>query len=143
VRGDSAAEWGATLGLLGAVVAAFALVARWALRGWRWGPGLPSFTPPPEEAATSDGDGPPRPAGRVGAAIDRVIGVLAVGAVGALALVVAVLAVGVPLLAITAMVVHQLWPGAPYALWALALTGGVLGLLGLGAVIAFSRGLRS
>jgi hypothetical protein len=68
---------------------------------------------------------------------------LAVGAVGAVTLVVGALAVGVPLLAITAMVVHQLWPGAPYARWALALTGGVLGLLGLGALIAFTRGLRS
>jgi hypothetical protein len=137
------AEWLATLGLLGAIVAAFALVAWWALRGWRWGAGLPSFTPPPGEAALSDSDGPPRPAGRVGAAVDRVLGMLAVGAVGAVTLVVGALAVGVPLLAITAMVVHQLWPGAPYARWALALTGGVLGLLGLGALIAFTRGLRS
>jgi hypothetical protein len=137
------AEWAATLGLLGAVVAAFVLLARWALGGWRWGPGLPSFTPPPEGAAPSGGDGPPRPAGRLGAAVDRVLGTFAVAAVGALALLVAVLAVGVPLLAISAMVVHQLWPGAPYALWALALTGGVLGLLGLGALIAFWRGLRS
>jgi hypothetical protein len=136
------AEWVATLGLLGAVVAAVALAAWWALRGWRWGPGLPSFTPPPEGAAPPVGDGPPRPAGSVGAAIDRALGAFAVAAVGALALVGAVLAVGVPLLAITAMVVHQLWPGAPYALWALALTGGALGLLGFGAAIALSRGLR-
>jgi hypothetical protein len=130
------AEWAATLGLLGAIVAAFFLLARWALRGWRWGPGPPSYVPPPETTA-ADGEGPPRPAGRFGAAVDRALKTLALVAVGALALMMAVLAVGVPLLAIAAMVVHQLWPEAPYARWALALTGGVLVLLGIGAVAAW------
>jgi hypothetical protein len=53
----------------------------------------------------------------------------------------AVLAVGVPRLAVAAMVVHQLRPEAAYARWALALTGGVLVLLGIGAAAA-RRGRR-
>jgi hypothetical protein len=70
-------EWAVTLGLLGALVATFALVAWWALRGWRWGPGLPVYTPPPAAAR------PPGRAGRLGAGVGRALGGLALVVVGA------------------------------------------------------------